>query len=97
MQWRNSALINGGGGDDIPARCRQFWGGYKLLYPTLLSLGWTISPCPPQKKIAPMGKCLYRVDYDHFQCYGPEEVIRRAKEIDDDFTKFSNNDKDNDL
>ena len=44
-----------------------------------------------------MGKCLYRVDYDHFQCYGPEEVIRKAKEIDDDFTKFSNNDKDNDL
>ena len=32
-------------GDDIPARYQQFWGGYKLLHSTLLSLGGP-SPFP---------------------------------------------------
>ena len=45
-------------GDDIPAKRRQFWGGYKLLYPTLLSLGGGPSPLAPPpvppSGIAPM-------------------------------------------
>ena len=37
-------------GDDIPATRRQFFGGYKLLYLTLLNLGGGPSlPVPPRE------------------------------------------------
>ena len=54
-QWRNSALIIGGGGGgggrhsgEVPTILE----GYKLLYPTILSLGGGYPPVPPG--IAPM-------------------------------------------
>ena len=50
-QWRNSALIIGG--TTFRRGVENFGGGYKLLYPTMLSFGGGITPpCPPG--IAPM-------------------------------------------
>ena len=46
-------------GDDISAKCRQFWGGYKLLYPTLLSLGRGTIPPPVPPGIAPVVNMAY--------------------------------------
>ena len=42
------------------------------------------------------GKCLYRVDYaSHAECHDPDEVVRRAEEIVDIYTAYSNNNKNN--
>ena len=52
-QWRNSALIIGvGGGGQNSGEVPTILGVYKLLYPTLLSLGGTIPPVPS-------GNCAY--------------------------------------
>ena len=54
---------NSGGGTTFRRDADNFGGGYKLLYPTLLSLGGTIPPVPPG--IAPM---YSRVLISHRSC-----------------------------
>ena len=53
-------------GDDIPARRQQFWGGYKLLYSTLLSLGDHL--LFPQR-IAPLYIYIHVCIYIHIYIY----------------------------